>query len=385
MHLPETADIVIAGGGVIGASTAYHLAKGGAKNVVLLEREPLFGTESTGKCAGGVRAHFDTEINCRMSALSLPDFERFEEETGYSADYRKIGYLFVLNKEQDVAAFQRQMDMHLALGLRTEWLTGDEIRRRLPMMNFEDALGGLFGPDDGLADNGAVVQGYVSAASRLGVRCLTGVEVTGVETSGGRVQAVLTSAGRIPTPLVVNAAGAWAGEIGRMAGLEVPVQPVKRQLFTTTPTPEIPADFTFVIEFGTGLYFHREGPGLLSGMSRADQPPSFDQAVDEEWELTHLETAAFRLPLMEQKGIARRWAGLYEVTPDHHAIIGPVEELKGFYMNAGFSGHGFMHSPAAGRLAAEEILKGRTESLDISCLRKERFRTGKTLDEYNVF
>jgi len=140
MHLPETADIVIAGGGVIGASTAYHLAKGGAKNVVLLEREPLFGTESTGKCAGGVRAHFDTEINCRMSALSLPAFERFEEETGYSADYRKIGYLFVLNKEQDVAAFQRQMDMHLALGLRTEWLTGDEIRRRLPMMNFEDAL-----------------------------------------------------------------------------------------------------------------------------------------------------------------------------------------------------------------------------------------------------
>jgi len=385
MDVPQTTDVVIAGGGVIGASTAFHLAKGGAKNIVLLERHDLFGTESTAKCAGGVRAHFDTEINCRMSMLSLPAFERFEEETGYTADYRKIGYLFVLNKEADVAAFRRQMDMQLGLGIRTEWLSGDEIRRRLPMMNFEDALGGLFGPDDGLADNGAVVQGYVSAASRLGVRCLTGVEVVGVETSGGRVRAVVTNKGRIETPVLVNAAGAWAGEIGRMAGLAIPIQPVKRQLFTTAPTPEIPADFTFVIEFGTGLYFHREGPGLLSGMSRVDQPPAFDQTVDEDWELTHLETAAFRLPLMERMGIARRWAGLYEVTPDHHPIIGPVEGLDGFYMNAGFSGHGFMHSPAAGRLAAEEILAGRASSLDISILRLERFRTGKTLSEYNVF
>jgi sarcosine oxidase subunit beta len=385
MSVPQTADVVIAGGGVIGASTAYHLAKAGAKNVVLLERWNLFGTESTAKCAGGVRAHFDTEINCRMSMLSLPAFERFEEETGYSADYRKIGYLFVLNKEQDVAAFRRQMDMHRALGIRTEWLSGDEIRRQLPMMNFEDAIGGLYGPDDGLADNGSVVQGYVSAASKLGVRCLTGAEVIGVETEGGRVKAVLTGRGRIETPLLVNAAGAWAGEIGRLAGLEIPVQPVKRQIFTTAPTPEIPTDFTFVIEFGTGLYFHREGPGLLSGMSRVDQPPSFDQTVDEDWELTHLETAAFRMPLMERTGIARRWAGLYEVTPDHHAIIGPVETLEGFYMNAGFSGHGFMHSPAAGLLAAEEIIHGQASTVDISSLRLERYRTGRTLHEYNVF
>jgi sarcosine oxidase subunit beta len=385
MSLPQTADIVVAGGGVIGASTAYHLAKAGAKNVVLLERHNLFGTESTAKCAGGVRYHFDTEINARMSLLSLPAFDRFAEETGYSADYRKIGYLFILTKERDVEAFRRQMGMHLALGIRTEWLSGDEIRRRLPMMNFEDALGGLFGPDDGLADNGSVVQGYVSAASRLGVRCLTDVEVVGIETAGGRVKAVVTNQGWIETRVLVNTAGAWAGEIGRLAGLEIPILPVKRQLFTTAPTPEIPDDFTFVIDFGTGLYFHREGPGLLSGMSRVDQPPSFDQTVDEDWELTHLETAAARMPLMERTGIARRWAGLYEVTPDHHPILGPVEELEGFYMNAGFSGHGFMHSPAAGLLLAEEILHGRASTLDISSLRLERFRTGKTLSEYNVF
>ncbi|MBN1939531.1 MAG: FAD-binding oxidoreductase [Candidatus Aminicenantes bacterium] len=385
MSVPQTADIVIAGGGVIGASTAYHLAKAGANNVVLLERADLFGTESTAKCAGGVRAHFDTEINCRMSQLSLPAFERFEAETGYSADYRKIGYLFVLNKEKDLAAFRKQMDMHLALGIRTEWLSGDDVRKLLPMMNFEDALGALFGPDDGLADNGAVVQGYVSAASKLGVRCLTGVDVTGVETAGGKVVAVQTSQGRIETRLLVNTAGAWGREVGRMAGLEIPIEPVKRQLFTTAPTPEIPADFTFVIEFGTGLYFHREGPGLLSGMSRVDQPPSYDQTVDEDWELNHLETAAFRLPLMERTGIARRWAGLYEITPDHHPIIGPVEGLEGFYMNAGFSGHGFMHSPAAGLLAAEDILTGTTPTLDISMLRLERYTKGEALHEYNVF
>jgi sarcosine oxidase subunit beta len=385
MSLPETADIVIIGGGVIGASTAYHLALRGARNIVLLERANLFGTESTGKCAGGVRYHFETEINCRLSLLSLPAFDRFEAETGYSADYRKIGYLFVLSREKDEAAFRRQMEMHLRLGIRTGWLSGDEIRARLPMMSFEDARGGLWGPDDGLADNGGVVQGYVSAAGRLGAKCLTDVEVTGFRMSGGRIEAVETNQGTIATRVAVNAAGAWASQIGKMAGLDVPIVPVRRQLFTTAPTPEIPPDFTFVIDFSSGLYFHREGPGLLSGMSRADEPPGFVQTVDEDWEFVHLETAATRLPLMERTGIARRWAGLYEVTPDHHPILGPVESLAGFYMNAGFSGHGFMHSPAAGLLLAEEILEGRATSVDITPLCLERFRTGKLLEEYNVF
>jgi sarcosine oxidase, subunit beta len=385
MSLPPTADIVIIGGGVIGASTAYHLARRGAGRVVLLERNPFFGAESTAKCAGGVRYHFDTEINCRFSLLSLPAYERFEAETEVTADYRKIGYLFVLTREADAAAFRRQMDMHLRLGIRTEWLSGDEIRRRLPMMSFEDAVGGLFGPDDGLADNGSVVQGYISAASRLGLRALTGVEVTGIRIASGRVAGVETSQGAIAAPVVVNAAGAWSGLIGRLAGLDVPVQPVRRQLFTTTPTPEIPPDWTFVVDFAQALYFHREGPGLLSGMSRADEPASFNQSVDEDWELTHLEAAAARLPLMERVGIARRWAGLYEVTPDHHPILGPSEDVKGFYLNTGYSGHGFMHAPAAGLLLAEEILDGRATTIDVSSLRLERFRTGDLLSEYNVF
>ncbi len=385
MSLPQTADIVIVGGGVIGASTAYHLAKRGAGKVVLLERLPYFGAESTGKCAGGVRAHFDTEINCRLSQLSLAAFDRFEAETGATADYRKIGYLFVLTRQADADAFRGQMDMHLRLGIRTEWLDGEEVRRRLPMMSFDDALAGLLGPDDGLADNGSVVQGYISAGSRLGVRALTGIEVTGIRLESGRVAGLETDQGPIAAPVVVVAAGAWSGLVGRMAGIDVPVEPIRRQLFTTTPTPEIPAGWTFVIDFATNLYFHREGPGLLSGMSRADEPPAFNQTVDEDWELAHLEAAAARLPLMEKVGIARRWAGLYEVTPDHHPIIGPVRDVPGLFLNTGFSGHGFMHSPAAGLLLAEAILDGRATTLDISSLRPERFREGELLHEYNVF
>jgi sarcosine oxidase subunit beta len=384
MSLPESADVVIVGGGVIGASTAYHLAKRGAGRVVLLERNEYFGAESTAKCAGGVRAHFDTEINCLFSKISLPLFERFEAETGYTADYRKIGYLFVLTREPDVAAFRRQTDMHLRLGIRTEWLDGDEVRRRLAMMAFPDALAGLFGPDDGLADNGSVVQGYVAAASRLGAKSMTGVEVVGLKVESGRMAGVTTSQGTIATRTVVNAAGAWAGLVGRMAGLDVPVQPVRRQLFTTTSTPEIPSDWMFVVDFARALYFHREGPGLLSGMSRADEPAAFNQTVDEDWELRHLEAAAERLPLLEQVGIARRWAGLYEVTPDHHPILGPSKDLPGFFLNTGYSGHGFMHAPAAGLLLAEEILDGRASTIDITPLRLERFREGDLNREYNV-
>jgi sarcosine oxidase subunit beta len=382
--LPRAAEVVVIGGGVIGASTAYHLARKGGRGVVLLERNALFGMESSAKCAGGVRYHFDTELNVRLSLLSLPAFERFEEETGHSADYRKCGYLFVLTRDRDLPEFQKQMALQRRLGVRTEWWSGEEVRKQLPLMSWPDALAAVWGPDDGLADNGAVVQGYVSAASRLGVRCLTDVEVTGLRTEAGRVDEVVTSKGTIAARTVVNAAGAWAGQVGRLAGLDIPITPSKRQVVVTAPIPEISSDFPFVIDFAGALYFHREGPGLLTGMSNPDQTPGFDQTVDEEWELVHLAAAAKRWPRLEQIGIARRWAGLYEVTPDHHPILGRAEDLAGFFSNAGFSGHGFMHAPAAGLLLAEEILDGAAHSLDISPLRLERFRRGELIPEYNV-
>jgi sarcosine oxidase subunit beta len=384
MTLPTKADAVVIGGGVMGASTAYHLALKGCQQVVLLERNSFFGTEATGKCAGGIRYQFDTAINIKLSLISLPMLGRFEEEHGQAIDLRKCGYLFVLTNEQDVEEFKRQLALQNSLGVDTQWLDGDEIRSRLPLMHFPDAMGGSWNPNDGLADPNGVVQGYIASARRLGARCFTDAEVTGIRTAGDRVRGVETGLGLIETPVVVNAAGPWAGQVGRIAGLDVPVVPVRRQIAVTTPLPQLPVDFPFVIDFARNLYFHREGPALLTGMSNLNEPVSFNQDVDKDWEITHLEAACQRMPLLEQAGLANRWAGLYENTPDAHPILGKVDELAGFYCITGFSGHGFMHGPVCGLLLAEEILDGQATTLDISRLRLDRFRRGQTVREYNV-
>lgn len=383
MSLPSTAEFVIVGGGVMGASIAYHLAARGAKNIVLLEREQFFGQGATGRCAGGVRYQFATEVNVRLSLESLPMLERFEEEIGQAIDYRQCGYLFVLTRAQDVAVFKHNMEMQNRLGVGTIWLDGDEIRRRLPMMRLEDVLGGTFNAKDGLVDPNSVVMGYIAAAQRLGAKAISGVEVIGLKVESGRVQGVQTTAGFISSPVVINAAGPWAGLIGKMAGVDIPITPLRRQWFTTTPLPEIPPDFPFVIDFAQSLYFHREGAGLLIGMSNPNEKPGFDQSVDPEWELINLEAAIARMPLLEKAGLASHWAGLYEVTPDAHPIYGKTP-VEGFYVCAGFSGHGFMHGPISGKLMAEILLDGKAHTVDVSMLDLARFEEGRLIREYNV-
>lgn len=380
--LPKTADIVIIGGGVMGASTLYHLVARGQRRVVLLEKEDFFGMGATGRCAGGVRYQFATEINIRLSLVSLPMLERFEEEIGYPIDYRQIGYLFFLTREEDVAAFRRNVALQHRLGVMTEWLDGDEVRRRLPMMRLEDVLAGTFYAKDGLVDPNGVVMGYIQRATQLGGQALSGVVVTGIEVRGGRVVAVETTQGRIETPVVVNTAGPWAGVIGKMAGVEIPITPLRRQWLTTTPL-DIPAGFPFVIDFAQALYFHPEGRGLLTGMSNPNEKPGFEQSVDPEWELVHMEAAMARLPLLEQAGVMSRVAGLYEVTPDAHPIFGATP-VEGFYVCAGFSGHGFMHGPVAGLLMSEILLDGEAKTVDVSSLDLARFEEGRLIREYNV-
>jgi sarcosine oxidase, subunit beta len=382
-ELPATASAVIIGGGVMGASTAYHLARAGMRDLVLLERESFFGLGATGRCAGGIRHQFATEINIRLSLHSLRMLDDFEAETGQPALVHKCGYLFVLTTMADVEAFQRNVALQHRLGVPTQWLSGDDVRRMLPTCIFPDALAGTFLPDDGLADPNSVVMGYINAARRLGAACHTDVDVHGIETSGGQVSGVLTQHGRIATPIVVNAAGPWSAQIGQMAGVHVPVVPVRRQWLTTTPLPGLPRDFPFVIDFARSLYFHREGEGVLTGMSNPHEQPGYDQRIDDDWELEHMEAAARRLPLLEQAGVVSRWAGLYEVTPDAHPILGPTP-LPGFFLITGFSGHGFMHGPICGLLMSEAILTGQAATLDISSLGLARFAADTELVEYNV-
>ena len=383
MSLPTTADIVIIGGGVMGASAAYHLAKCGVKNIVLLEKEEFFGTGATGRCAGGVRYQFSTDINVRLSIESLPMIERFREEIGQDVNYRKCGYLLIATQEKDAATFKHNVDLQNRLGVQTQLLSGEEVRARLPLMKFEDAICGTFNPKDGIVDPNSVVAGYVSAAQKLGVKAYTNADVIGIRVGGNQIEAVETNQGTIQTRMVLNSAGPWSGLIGRMAGVEMPIVPLRRQMFTTNPLKEVPEDFPFVIDFAQSLYFHREGEGLLVGMSNKDEKPGFNQNVDEEFEFVNLEAAIERMPLLERASRTSHWAGLYEVTPDAHPIFGGCD-LKGFTICTGFSGHGFMHGPVAGKLMAEYIVDGKFSTVDVSMLDLDRFREGRLIKEYNV-
>jgi sarcosine oxidase subunit beta len=309
--------------------------------------------------------------------------ERFKEETGQEINFRKCGYLFVLTLPEDVKTFRHSLALQQGLGVMTEWLSPDEIHRRLPLMRFEDALAGSYNPQDGLVDPNSVVMGYVGVAQRLGVQCFNNVEVTGIQVAAGKVAAVDTNQGSVSTPVIVNAAGPWAGLIGQMAGVAIPIVPLRRQIMTTTPLPEVPQDFPFVLDFAQSLYFHREGDGILTGMSNNNEKAGFDQTVDDDFEVVNLEAAIARMPCLEKASMLSHWAGLYEVTPDAHPIYGKAP-VDGFYIVAGFSGHGFMHGPISGKLMTECILDGKFLSLDVSMLDLARFPEGRQIREYNV-
>ncbi len=379
----KSADFIIIGGGVMGASTAYHLALRGFRKVVLLEKEEFFGQGATGRCAGGVRYQFGTEINVRLSLSSLPMLERFEQEIGQAINYRQTGYLFLLTNSDEVSVFQHSLELQNRLGAQTHWLSGDEVRKLLPMMRLEDVLAGSYNPRDGLVDPNGVVMGYIGAAQRMGVETLSSSPVIGIQTRSGKVTGVETPSQSISAPVIVDATGPWANLTGRMVDLDIPVSPIRRQWLTTTALPELPPDFPFVIDFTHSLYFHPEGPGLLTGMSNPNEQPGFDQNIDPAWELIHMEAAINRLPLLEHAGLASRLAGLYEVTPDAHPIFGKTP-VQGYYLVTGFSGHGFMHGPVAGKLMAEIILDGKASSMDVSMLDLARFQEGRLIQEYNV-
>jgi len=378
----ESADVVIVGGGISGCALAYQLAKRKV-DVVLLERETL-GSQSTGKCAGGVRQQFSTEDNVRVMRLSVKLLESFEQETGHPADFRQIGYLFVFTQPQQVEDFRHNMEMWHRVGLtEARWLDAAEAARMVPVLNVEDVLGCTFCPTDGIASPNDVTFGYATAARRLGARLKEGIEVTGIDVASGRVQGVRTSDGDIATRLVINSAGPWAASIGRMAGLEIPVLPYRRHIAVTGSFPAVPRNTPMTVDFQTSLYFHPEGDGVLMGMSDRTEPPAY--VTDVNWDFLEkmFEQAARRAPALASAGVKTAWAGLYESTPDHQAILGPIAEVEGFWCAAGFSGHGFMQAPAASLLLTQLLLDKKSE-IDISSFAFERFARGSLVTERNI-
>ncbi|MEP6752589.1 MAG: FAD-binding oxidoreductase [Candidatus Dormiibacterota bacterium] len=378
----ESADVVIVGGGISGCALAYQLAKRKV-DVVLLERETL-GSQSTGKCAGGVRQQFSTEDNVRVMRLSVKLLESFEQETGHPADFRQIGYLFVFTQPQQVEDFRRNMEMWHRVGLtEARWVDAAEAAKMVPVLNVEDVLGCTFCPTDGIASPADVTTGYAAAARRLGARLKEGVEVTAIDIASGRVQGVRTSAGDIATRLVINCAGPWAASIGRLAGLEIPVFPYRRHIAVTGTFPAVSRTMPMTVDFHTSLYFHPEGDGVLIGMSDRSEPPAFVTDVNWEFLETMFEQAARRAPALAGAGVKTAWAGLYESTPDHQAILGPIAEVEGFWCAAGFSGHGFMQAPAAALLLTQLLLDKKSE-IDISSFAFERFARGSLVTERNI-
>jgi len=382
--MQRTADVVVIGGGIMGASTAYHLAARGCTNVVLLESAEMFGLGSTGLNAGGVRHQFATAVNVELSTLSIAAMERFAGEMGQEVGLRRCGYLFLLDQPADLEQFRRNVALQNAHGVPSAIVDAGEIARLAPEIELSGIIGGSWCALDGLVDPNGLLQGYVSNARRLGATLATSAPVTSIDVAGGRVQRVTSAAGTIETPNVVIAAGPWSADIGAMVGADLPIRPIRRQIAVTGEIPALRRDFPFVIDFSRALYFHREGRGILTGMSNRAETPAFDTSVDEEWRLVHLENAVRRMPLLGDAEIVAEWAGLYEVTPDDQPILGRLPQADGVFVCAGFSGHGLMHGPAAGLLMAEEILDGRATTVDIDPLRWSRFESGVGAGEYNV-
>jgi len=382
--MSESADVVIIGGGIVGSSIAWHLAEDGCRNVIVLERETQQGKGSTGKSMGGVRAQFATPVNIRMSLYSIPFFQSFEEWMDLPSGYRANGYLFVANSERQMDYLRANMARQIALGLKNvQLLDAADLTRMVPQLRADDIAGGSFCATDGFVDPYSVMKGFMLRASDKGVRLWRGVEATGIDADSTGVTGVRTTQGNIAARVVVNAAGAWAAQIAKLAGIDLPVTPLRRMLVPTEPFDKISLESPMVIDMATGFHFRPEGLGLLLAWNDPEETPGFKTNFDPAFIEKILTRAVSRVPCLEEVEVnpRRAWAGLYEMTPDHHCIIGVAPGVPGFYLANGFSGHGVMHSPATGRITADLILKGTSEVVDTKAIGLERFAEGRLLEE----
>ncbi|WP_202977036.1 NAD(P)/FAD-dependent oxidoreductase [Ornithinimicrobium flavum] len=372
--LPDHADVVVIGGGVIGLSTAdWLLAQDEDLSVLLLDRGPL-GAGSTCKAAGGVREQFSDAVNIALAQRSMTVFEGFEEQFGVDIDLHQVGYLFLLDDPDDVADFERAVALQNSLGVASRMVEPAEAQRLSPLISTDGLLAAAWSPRDGHCTPEAVVQGYAASARRRGARLVSGCAVTGAEVEDGQIRAVLTERGRVVTERVVCAAGAWSGQVAAWFGVDLPVEPLRRQILTTGPVPGRRDDTPMTIDFSSSFYFHNEGEGLLVGMSDREETPGFRLARDDRW-LTGLSAAVQRrAPALADVEVRSGWAGLYEMTPDHNGLIGVAAGVPGLAYATGFSGHGFLLGPAVGEVVAA-LVRGEQPPVDVSALDVSRFDT----------
>lgn len=349
----------------MGTSVLFHLATLGCTDVVLLEADSL-GAGSTSKAAGGIRVQHDDEVNTRLVLRSLEEFTRFEELTDTSIGFRQVGYLFVLDNERDLARFRRAALTQQQMGIPTEVLDVAVVQDMVPGLSTSDLVGATFSPIEGYAAPEDVVQGYAKAARRLGARIRVGTKVVEIVAQADQIVGVRTAEEFISTFVVVVAAGTGCGDLTRPLGLDLLVHGESRTIFYSGSSGGVPDSAPLVVDFATGFYFHREGQGLIFAGRESDLEELNGPA-------TH------RLPALADVAIQTSWWGNYDMSPDHNAMIGAAP-IDGLHYATGFSGHGFMQSPAVGEHVAQVIMGGDT-TLDLSSLSADRFADGRHREE----
>jgi sarcosine oxidase subunit beta len=383
----HTADVVIIGGGIVGSSIAYHLTAAGCRNVLVIERESAQGKGSTGKSMGGVRAQFSTPVNIKMSLYSIPFYASFDERLGFPCDYRPQGYLFCATSNQHMNYLRANCEKQVAMGLKNvRLISGNEIRDMFPQLRADDIIGGSFCSTDGFVDPYSAMVGFITWAVDHGATIWKNTEVTGVAHDEHGIAYVETSRGAVSTRRVVNCAGAWAAGVAKLAGVDLPVEPLRRMLVPSEPFDEFPHTAPMIIDMSNGFHFRPESRGFLLAWNDPEETPGFKTDFDAAFVEKILTRAADRVPCFAGLPVnpKRAWAGLYEMTPDHHPILGEAPELPGFFLANGFSGHGVMHAPATGKILSDLILTGKTDLIDASLLNLSRFAEGRRIHETAV-
>lgn len=381
--MKNSAEVVVIGGGIIGTSTAYNLAKKGVRDVVLVEKGFL-ASGSTGRCGAGVRTQWGTEMNCLLAKKSLEILENINEELDYEGDreFKQGGYLLLAYTEREVSQFKKNVELQNRLGIPSRLISVDEAKEIVPFLNTDGVISGAFCQKDGHANPFLVVQAYANAAKRLGVEINTFTTVKDIVMENGKVKSVVTDKGIIETNRVVNAAGGYAQVVANMAGLKLPNYAERHQILVTEPVNPILKPM--VMSFSANYYIQQTPHGsFIMGYGDGNEKPGFN--IDSEWEFLEVmsKKAVTLLPPLGRLRVVRQWAGLYEMTPDRQPIIGDSPELEGYYVATGFSGHGFMLGPVTGLLMSE-LMTGEKPSIDISSLDAGRFDRGELVWEPSV-